>query len=462
MRFRKMRQTIVLFANADGDEVEFPAILEVDYSFQTHNRMVILGTQNNHHKLMKFMDLGEVKWRIPPRTDDYYETTGTCWIESVGATQGVGLEVDTVQPVGDAKIIEETHTVRHPDVATIRRSVLFLQRPRRWPIGGYKRHRPFGHPRAGRWKRVPRLDLRVRGVMHEFHRDGPSPNSEMELIRVPGVEFEQYKFDPLSADDFIKLSDRAWFTCRALLMFCLRQHIDELVITSSKVGENCITTRAVEILPRDIKNDGADDIAFSDLGIEIYLSKGVDCIVGGGLDAELFHAASFGYADSFRQTSAEGSLTSVTEAIERLITLFEHARGLERGLLTSAEQRKFSKALRTAVLSEGFSSDRKAAIQFAVSGRLNLTLEDRIRRMARSQKRFWSEADLEYLDGLDRMIKIRNDIVHGRKVSSSAQLVVELGRSRAIFEKLYLCFLGCGRAKLSGWPLMALKYHYQE
>lgn len=462
MRRRRMRQSIVLFAEPNGDELRCPVILETDHGFQTDNRMVLLGSQENQHKFLHFIGAGEVKWRIPPRAGDYYETTGKCWFQSVGATEGVGLERDTPQPIGDVQILELTETVRHSDVNLIHRHVGFLQRPRYWPIGGFRWRRSFGEPRTGRWQRVRNYNLRLRGVMHEFHRDGPTPDSEVELIQFPGVEFEQVESDPAATDLFFKISGQAWFACRCLLMFYLRQHIDELLIVTAREGERRITTHALEILPKDIKEHGPGDQPLGGIKIETLLATGVSRILSAELDVELLHASSFGYADSFRQASAEGGITSVTEAIERLLTLYEQASGLDRGILTPAEQRKLAKALKLAVDTVVLDRGRRTLIKAAVSTKQNLTLEQRIRRMAGSQRRSWSKSDLEYLDGLENLITVRNGLVHGRKVSDQSQIHAELGRARAIFEKLYLCFLGCGRATISHWSLMALKHHYKN
>jgi hypothetical protein len=462
MRRRRMRQTIVHFVEANGDELRCPVIFETDYGFQTHNRMVLLGSQENQHKLLHFVGSGEVKWRIPPRPDDYYETTGKCWFLSVGATEGVGLERDTPQPIGDAQILELTETVRHSDINLVHRQVGFLQRPKYWPIGGVSWKRPFGEPRTGRWQRIRNHNLRLRGVMHEFHREGPTPASEMELIQYPGIEFEPLDTASDATDLFLKLSERAWFACRSLLMFYLRQHIDEFLITTAREGERSITTHAVEILPRDLRENGPGDRPVGGIKIEAFLATSLSRVFSAELDLELLHASSFGYADSYRQASGEGGITSVTEAIERLLTLYEQSKEMDRGILTPAEQRKLAKALKLAVDKVVVDPGRRALIKSAVSARQNLTLEQRIRRMAKSQRRSWTKPDLEYLDGLENLIKVRNDLVHGRKVSDQSQIHAELGRARAIYEKLFLCFLGCGRATISHWALMALKHHYKN
>ncbi len=406
---------------------------------------------------MRFMEMGDVKWRIRDSSTEYEETSGICWFQSIGATQGVGLQGDTIQTIGNIAVIETTESIRDPDATLIHRHVSFLQRPKRWPVGGFKPNRPFGMPLFGKWRRARGLNLRIRAVMHEFHRDGPSPSSELEFIRVPGVEFEQSLLSVEDAENFLVISERAWFVCRSLLMFYLKQHVDELDVITAQPGISRMTTRAIQILPRETVDNFARDTPTFSLRVETFLAQAISRVLTSDLDPQLLYAASFGYADSFKQTSSEGSLTSVTESIERLLTLFEESRGLKRGVLAHAEQRRLAKALKLAVETVRLPPARQAAVKLAVSAPTNLTLEARIRRMAKSQKRHWSEEELDSLSGLETMIKIRNDLVHGRKPSNHEQVYIELSRSRIIFEKLYLCLLGCGKNSISSSPFFEFR-----
>ena len=81
-----------------------------------------------------------------------------------------------------------------------------------------------------------------------------------------------------------------------------------------------------------------------------------------------------------------------------------------------------------------------------------LSLQERIERMARKYRRHWAEHDLKLLTGLARLIKTRNDIVHGRLVRDYNALYIELERGRAIFERLFLNLVGCHKCDLPGYP----------
>lgn len=462
MRSRDSRQTIVLFTEDDGREISCPVIFERDHAFQTHNRMILLGTQANQHEFFHFVGEGTVSWRIPELEGTFRKTSGTCWFQTVGASYGSGLQRDTPQTIGEARVLSTQQAIKPFDEKPLRRRVSFLQRPSYWPVGGHAQKRSIEGMFAGPWRRVRGKNLRFRCTTEEVYRRNSSPTSETELIYIPGVEFEQHTPDLAAAAEFVEDSKAAWFACRILLMFYFRQHIEELFVTEKDATSQITTTNSIAILPEELKNLSPEERPAAGIRLENFLATGVSSILSRDLDASLLHAASFGYADSFRQTSAEGGITSIIESIERLLVLFEFKRKLSRNILDSKTQRRLSKALRSAVESVNLAENLQSLAKSAVTNPLTLPLEERILRMAASQKRWWSGIETEYLTNIECLIHVRNALTHGRIISDHSQIQVELLRARAIFEKLYLCLLQCGRARISGWSLMMLQTHYDN
>ena len=91
-----------------------------------------------------------------------------------------------------------------------------------------------------------------------------------------------------------------------------------------------------------------------------------------------------------------------------------------------------------------------------------LSLQDRIKRMARHYRRQRRNKAARVFEGIETMVRLRNALVHGRKVEDHQLLYVETVRSRALFEQLFLDF-ACARpvVEVSGTAeVMLLQYEH--
>jgi len=156
----------------------------------------------------------------------------------------------------------------------------------------------------------------------------------------------------------------------------------------------------------------------------------------------------------------ESGLTSCVEGLERLVTAFEGTRSLDRDLATPEEWKPVAKSLKKHVSTLAIGGGMQARIKRSLSFAPKLSLQERLERMAAHFRPYLSGSDRELFSGIDKMIKVRNDIVHGRLIADVNTTYVELLRARAVFERLFLCFLRCGSMQSSPYPQLVISQHY--
>src|SRR5262249_15530329 len=161
----------------------------------------------------------------------------------------------------------------------------------------------------------------------------------------------------------------------------------------------------------------------------------------------LLHAAAFGYAQSHNAFNFEASVTSGMEAIERLVSVIEAGAGLQREMVPPKDWKPVGRDLKRVVGASGLPADTIGRLKRSYAPSPTLTLEERIRRVAKTQQKQWSKHDLTLLDGLGELITARNDIVHGRLVKDLQHLYTQRIRAQALFEQIFLTFLGCRRVR---------------
>jgi hypothetical protein len=203
--------------------------------------------------------------------------------------------------------------------------------------------------------------------------------------------------------------------------------------------------------------------------IRELLSSSLGHLARSKIDGGTLHAAIHTYVSAQHEV-IESAITSYCEGIERILAAFENSRGLTRDVLTDkaevseyrSAQKQFKRMvgeLATLRRKTPTTQAKSAAIRRHLSKQPMLTLQDRIERMSKVFERHWHAHEKVLLADLDRMIRIRNDIVHGRHVGrhSIDRLFAERVRSEALFERLFLCLIGCPSKAISGEATMILE-----
>jgi hypothetical protein len=216
----------------------------------------------------------------------------------------------------------------------------------------------------------------------------------------------------------------------------------------------------VEVKLRPARSDQFDPVFYPHLNL--FLGRAGASLYAIRKHSELMHAAAYGYANSFHTDIMENGLTSCVEGLERLVTAFEKTQNLKQDVSSKEIWKPIAKSLKEHVSSLSIERPLSARIKRSLSSPPKLALQERIERMARAFRRHLSSSDLALISNIDRMIKVRNDIVHGRLIADINTTYVELLRARSVFERLFLCFLGCGGTMGSGYPHLVISEHYKQ
>jgi len=466
MRANESERVIsVELTDKSGDIHLFSGILRQDPNYLSHNRIELLGTTNQSLGLYRFERSGVVHWKAHTRADwkvrtdpDYQHVlSGTGRFIQRGATSGANIAEDAVQPFVSISIFEMNDEYRLKGIEGQRAEYWFLQRPSQ---GWYIHHRfSLRDPprvRTGFWRKIPTLGLRFRLVSTSIDRDDNRVTTEREVIDIPGVEIRPVQ--EMTEDDFGAAAEKLWFIFRTLIAFCCRQPVETLAEFKQGNSWNSSLWHAIELQPRK-KRGYFEAINHSFRApIEKYLAQSAKTILKQGCEVELLHGAAFGYSSSYTAASTESRLTSCLEAIERLLEAFERSNGLTRDLIPNRRWKTLGKAIRKAARSAEANTSEHEAIEKLLSQVPRMTLLERIERMVAAQHSNWRSAPQELLNGADRMISMRNSIVHGRVMSDYHAMVHHVLRAQAMFELLWLAFLGCGSFQDSNWARLSVAH----
>jgi hypothetical protein len=442
----------IILSSDEGERITCSALLHQDPHHLKWNRLSLLGAHDDMLDLMRTDVGGAVQWSLfvnpdwPDMGGDY-QTSGRGFVRSTGMTSGLNIALDSIQTFADIDLFEISENISGPGWTRTAAHFWFLQRP----VGWYpNRRRLTPRPELsayGDWRKVAKLGIRFRFATIGHARHDPRVSRETELIEIPSLDIE-----PLSAPDaatFPALAEDIWFSLRIFLTFRYRQMITPLMESHERAGGLDQTWHVVAVEPRTLRSDhdsepfyGAVDEIFARVLPTLHELKP---------QRELLHGAAWGYAESFRGAVTESALTSVVEALERLVCAYEEINGLSRDLVGRAAWKPVAKILKAAVDGIELDADLKARIKRGLAFPATLSLQERLERMADNYRANWTSEDRALLEGLPAMIKARNDIVHGRVVADLEPVYVELVRARAIFERLFLDVIGCKKRDLSGW-----------
>jgi hypothetical protein len=433
----------VTLTGRGGDAITCSAVLERDPAYLSWNRMTLLGGEAQMHRAMRLFD-GEVRWVLhhnqawPGESEEpTREVSGIGWIRSIGMTGGVSIADESLQKFADLEILEHTERMTGGHWGEPSAEYWFLQRPSYWPAHGTKPQRRATLSQEGPWAVVPGSNLKLRMVSEGQLRDDARLSKEIELVLLPGIEIRPVA--PMEAAAFEAAADVVWFQLRILIMFCWRQYVSPLAVRRTRADGFSRTWHSVAVESRQLEAI-QDPHVFSGWRFR-YLAGGAARLLRYRDEGERLHAAVFGYAQSFKTLALEAGLTNCVEAIERLVTLIEAEADLEREIVSRKRWRSIARALRKGVDDPALSAQEEAAIKRSLASPPTHSLKERIERVIARQGRGWTQEDERVVAGLDGMIRLRNDIVHGRLAGDINRLHVELVRSRAIFEGLFLNLL---------------------
>lgn len=458
------RSVSLVLTDRQGAELSVSAVFYQDAHYLHHNRIALIGTRGQEVELLRLDTDGEINWTLHARPDwklsedgSYNQKeTGKGWVRSSGITQGLGIADDTVQPFADIQILQSCDQIGHGYHGELGAEYVFLQRPRDWHVRNKARRTPDPIRKTGAWKKIMPLGIKFRLVQHTVHRDDARISTEVERIDLPGIEVAPIASDMAPAL-FSKRSDRLWFLIRILLTFRFRQLITTLTEVKNGAGKQDVIWHSVRLEPRERDYDHVDPPFFAP--VETYLVKGATALLALEEKRELLHAAAYGYASSYTSGVLEARLTACVEGIERLIEAFEQSRGLTRDIVEKKRWRKLGKEARRLATENAKTPAEQAGIERALAIPPTMTLIERITRMVTAIRPAWRALASELLEHAPTMIKMRNNIVHGRMIEDLNALYIEVLRARVLFERLWLAQLNCGDLHGSGWPLLEIRNH---
>lgn len=451
----------VYVTNDNGEAMTCSGLLERDAGFLKWNRMSLIGTRDDMVNAMRIQGEGPVRWELHNRTDwpdgkvreDRHLTSGTGAFRSIGMASGIAIADDSIQKFADLQLYDCVETTIG-GIKGLSAQYWFLQRPRGWHAYARRPRRRETRSAYGDWRVIVSLKLKFRMVSVGYSRRDDRISHEIELIHLPAIEIEP--IEVMEPEAFFAAADELWFSLRILILFRYRQYAQTLAEFREQPGRLTQTWHDAELRPREVPKDFDEPPFFG--ATDIFFARAAARLATHSEQRELLHAAAYGYANSYKSFMLEGGLTSCIEGIERLVTAFEAVQGLSREVVDRKKWKPVSAALKGTIDGLGLHKAAAARVKRSLAMPATLSLQERIERMVRHYRRHWRERQRELLPGLDGMIKARNDIVHGRLVADLNHIHVELLRARAIFERLFLNFLGCHALETSGQAQVALLY----
>lgn len=453
----------ITLTRANGKEIRCSALLERDPGFLQWNRISLLGNHDDYIAALGLQSEHQIRWELHnnadwphgSRREDQHRTSGTASVRSIGMASGIAIASDSVQKFGDLRIFEYREHTNAPGWEGPSAEFWFLQRPTDWHAYPRRLRRTQGLTHRGDWYRVTGSGLKFRLISIGYPRNDRRLSEEVELIQLPGVEIRPHS--AMAHDAFLASADDLWFSLRILIAFRFRLYPRTLAEFRETTGEISQTWHPVPVEPRQIEDNHVDPPFFG--VVDSFLARAAVTLARHKAHRELLHAAAFGYANSYKAFLLEGGLTSCVEAIERLVTAFELTASLAREVLDRKEWRKVADKLKKAVDTMGLADSNARLVKRCLAAPVTLSLEERVLRMVKAQRKYWKPTDRQLLEGLGRMIKARNAIVHGRLVEDINEVYVELVRARALFERLFLGFLNCPGFECSGYPQLIVAQH---
>nr|WP_321454618.1 hypothetical protein [uncultured Cohaesibacter sp.] len=448
----------VKLLHADFGELVFSAIFERDPHFLHWNRMSLIGNFDDYKRSLP-ISMAQAEWQLycnpswleHQGSDLECLTFGTAIFNRCGMTGGKYIARDGIQKFADLTIDRHVETLKIPS-DKMSAIFTFLQRPPTWYA--YPRRQMDTLSMRGEWKCMPELGLKLRLLTEGHKRKDFRVSNEKELIEIPGVEIQSIR--DMSAETFVSSAKDLWFSIRVLLMFRFRQIVAPLQEQVTTLDEVTTTWFTIEVEAR-YEASHYDILGFIER-VDDFLVQAATKLANYRNQSDLLHAAAWGYAASFATSVLEAQLTGRVEAIERLVTAYEVAKNLDRSRVCGKDWKPIKSALKRTVDDLDLDTELSAQLKRGFGSPPVLTLQERIERMSNSYVSQWKKADPDLLIGLNDMIKARNSIVHGRLIENFDRLSVEPLRAQRLFEKLFMCFVGCPEFHTSAYLKQAISF----
>lgn len=446
----------VELTSRDGETLRFSAILHRDPQHLHWNRIRLLGTEEQKLSLWKVENDHDLQWSLFVNehwpTGAEHRTSGRGGLRDRGMTMGMNIDPEGVQPFSEIDVYETVEAVVGGGWNEQRADYWFLQRPYDWFPSRRRYREPKGLSRHGDWQTLRALGLKFRLAQIGHPRSDDRLSREVELVDIPAVEITP--LENLDQADFVTRADDLWFSLRILIAFRYRQYVSPLMEYKEGSGQRTQTWHRGAVEPKENRPDG-DTPPFYGHSARIF-ARALPALGRYRAQRELLHGAVYGYAESFKASVSESHLTSCVEGLERLVCAFEEIKGFSRDTVDRKTWRPIAKALKRAIDEAELETPIRARLKRSLSSPAPLSLHERLERMAGTYRRYWSEDDRALLKGLDKLIRTRNDIVHGRLVTDYNALYVELVRGRAIFERLFLNMVGCHTCDRPGYAYLVV------
>lgn len=440
----------------DGEILRLSAIRHRDPQHLHWNRIRLLGTEDEKFRLWKLDDDHDLRWSLfvndqwPMGAE--HRTSGRGSLRDRGMAMGINIDPEGVQAFSEIEVYETVETIVAEGWTEQRADYWFLQRPYDWFPSRRRYREPKGLSRHGDWQTLRSLGLKFRLAQIGHARSDDRLSREIELVELPAVEIKP--LDTMDQADFAARADELWFSLRILIAFRYRQYVSPLMEYKEGSGRRTQVWHRGAVESKEKRPDG-DTPPFYGPSARIF-ARALPALSRYRGQRELLHGAVYGYAESFKASVSESHLTSCVEGLERLVCAFEEINGLSRDAVDRKTWRPIAKALKRAIDQARVDPQTRGRLKRSLSSPATLSLQERLERMARTYRRHWSEEHRALLKGLNKMIKTRNDIVHGRLVTDYNALYVELVRGRALFERLFLNLVGCHKCDLPGYAYLVV------
>jgi hypothetical protein len=438
--------TIELTAQ-DGQNLIASARLIQDPNYFQFNRIELLGSARDELSARPLMGQGVIEWKLFDHSNatgkpPCHNCSGNGILRSLSIFQGEHVAPETIQVYGVIEIFEVREVFRWKNSREVPSSeIWFLQRPADWdhnlPEGLIAR----SIRKVGPWHRSRSTGCEFRLKSVHWRRNDDRISREAELLTIPAIEMRP---SDRTSTTFANEWTRIWQVVRVLLSFRFRQTFWPLYECYQEKNQSISTYYS---LPFEHPVDRIlnEDEVFYDK-TENYIARGLKSLYLISENLPIIHGAIHGYSKSFSAITPSEQLTSVVEGLERLIAIYEEISALKRELVPANEWRSIVKALKTSIEKQDIRPQLAAELKRHVSSKPVLSLQQRIERMAARQRPCWEPRDTRLLHGLSGLIKMRNDVVHGRRVDDFQALSVNVTRGQLLFERLFLGI--CGNAKV--------------
>lgn len=455
---------ILLADKEKGGEVRVSAVFERDPEFAIHNRITLLGTRTQELELLAFYSSSVVRFRSAE--SDSGHTSSSFAGEAYFTLFHTSASTD-VSELAQLQILHFERVTIFDEVISRKPSAVlcFLQPPRGWPVPWLTHHwdgriTNWISPRDRRWIKPRGWRIRFRLVsVFQNERDEVRHYIDTRHWR-PGLQIEVAPGNELTSADFREQADRLWSLARPILAFYFKQFVtlaDRMDHDLRQITESYWPVRAT-----NSSEDAERRREPGHYSIRELLSSSLGRLARSAIDGGALHAAIHAYVSAQHEV-IESAITSHCEGIERVLVAYEDTRGLQRNVFTSPAdvaaykvmQKRFKRLagdlgpLRRA---SPTSKRKRSAVKRHLGTAPTLSLQDRIERMAEAFEGHWHPHEKVLLQDLGQLIEIRNKIVHGRHVDkySIDLLFAERHRAEALFEKLFLCLIGCPSKTASG------------